>query len=154
VAIAASLAAALLVVFTLWLSRPTDSLASEIAAHVEHEPNSWNRTQPIPTAELEAVLRKSGVKMGLGLGPVVYASSCWFRGRFVPHLVVATPSGPVTVMVLKNEQVRKEQPFNEEGFSGLLVPAARGSVAILSRTPMELEQPARDVLRALQAAHD
>ncbi len=77
--------------------------------------------------------------------PIVYASSCWFRGHFVPHVVVTTKHGPVTVMILLHEKITATQQFNEDGFAGLLVPAHTGSVAVLSRTPMDLEQPAADV---------
>jgi hypothetical protein len=127
-------------------------LAGEIVAHVEGEPNSWHETNLVPAEKLDAVLRKSGVKLGTGMEPVVYASSCWFRGHFVPHVVVTTKHGPVTVMILLNEQVTVAQQFNEDGYSGLLVPASTGSVAVLSRTPMALEKPAADVVHALQSA--
>ncbi len=153
VAFAASVAAALIVGFTLWLSRPPESLAAEIVTHVKGEPNSWHQTQPVGTDRLEAVLRKSGVRLGDGMQPVVYASSCWFRGHFVPHFVVMTKNGPVTVMILMNEKVTAPQQFNEEGYAGLLVPVRTGSVAVLSRTPMSLEQPASDVVKALQSAN-
>jgi hypothetical protein len=149
-AFAASIAAALVIGTTLWLSRPSDSLAAEIVTHVEGEPDSWHQTQPVPAEKLDAVLRKSGVKLGSGMGPVVYASGCWFRGHFVPHVVVTTKDGPVTVMILIHEHIKATQPFNEDGFSGLLVPAPTGSVAVLSRTPMGLERPAAEVVRALQ----
>jgi hypothetical protein len=152
-ALAASIAAALVVGGTLWLSRPAASLAAEIVTHVEGEPNSWQKTQPVPVEQLDAVLRKSGVKLGSGMEPVVYASSCWFRGHFVPHVVVSTKHGPVTVMILLHERVDAAQQFNEDGYAGMLVPARTGSVAVLSRTPMNLEQPAADVVRALQSAN-
>jgi len=152
-AFAASVVAALVIAFTLWLSRPPESLAAEIVTHVKGEPNSWQKTEPVSTDRLDAVLRKSGVKLGEGMQPVVYASSCWFRGHFVPHFVEMTKDGPVTVMILLNEKVNAAQQFNEEGFSGLLVPVRNGSVAVLSRTPMSLDQPARDVAKALQAAN-
>jgi hypothetical protein len=152
-AFAASVAAALVVAFTLWLSRPPESLAAEIVTHVKGEPDSWQQTQPVAADRLGAVLRKSGVKLGGGMQPVVYASSCWFRGHFVPHFVVLTKDGPVTVMILLNEKVTAAQQFNEEGYSGLLVPVRTGGVAVLSRTPMSLEQPARDVVKALQSAN-
>ena len=151
-AFAASVAAAVVVGATLWLSRPPTSLAAEIVAHVEGEPDSWHKIESVPAEQLEAVLRKSGVKLGTGMEPVVYASSCWFRGHFVPHVVVTTKHGPVTVMILLHEQVSAAQQFNEDGYSGLLVPASTGSVAVLSRTPMALEQPAADVVHALQSA--
>jgi hypothetical protein len=153
-AIAASLAAGLVMALALWLSRPTESLAAEIVTHVEGEPDSWARKAAVPTAELGAVLAKSNVKVGPGMAPVVYASSCWFRGHFVPHLVVSTTAGPVTVIILKYERINAQQTFNEAGFSGLLVPAPTGSVAILSRTPMALAAPAAEVVRALAAANN
>ncbi len=151
-ALAASMAAASVAALVLWLSRPPESLAAEIVKHVEGEPNSWSKTEPVAIDHLKAVLRKSSVRLGPGMESIVYASPCWFRGHFVPHLVVMTQGGPVTVMVLVHEKVSAPQQFNEAGFSGLLVPASTGSVAVLSRTPMPLDQPASEVVKALQAA--
>jgi hypothetical protein len=151
-AFSASLAAALVAGLVLWLSRPVDSLAAEVVTHVEHEPDSWTETHSVSREEIQAVLRKSGVKLGPGMEPVVYASACRFRGHYVPHLVVSTPHGPVTVMILLNERVSRPQQFNESGYSGLLVPAPTGSVAVLSRKPMELDGPAREVVDALRSS--
>jgi len=148
-ALAASVAAALVIGSVLWLSRPPATLAAEIVTHVQGEPNSWAKTEPLAADKLDAVLRKSGVHLGSAMQPVVYASSCWFRGHFVPHVVVTTKDGPVTVMILLHEQVNAAQQFNEDGYSGLLVPAGTGSVAVLSRTPMNLEKPAATVVHAL-----
>ena len=152
-ALAASVAAALVIGSVLWLTRPPESLAAEVVAHVEGEPNSWQKTETVPGEKLDAVLRKSGVNLGPGMPPVVYASSCWFKGHFVPHVVVTTPHGPVTVMILLHEQVNGAQRFEADGYSGLLVPARNGSVAVLSRTPMKLDEPAADVVRALRTAN-
>jgi hypothetical protein len=151
-ALAASIAAALVVGGILWLSRAPESLAAEIVTHVEGEPHSWEKTEPITTERLDAVLRKSGVNLGSAMLPVVYASSCWFRGHYVPHVVVTTKDGPVTVMILLHERVSATQQFAEAGYSGLLVPATTGSIAVLSRTPMNLEKPAANVIHALQTA--
>jgi hypothetical protein len=151
-ALAASVAAALVVGGVLWLSRPPESLAAEIVTHVEGEPNSWEKTEPVAAEKLDAVLRKSGVNLGSGMLPIVYASPCWFRGHYVPHVVVTTKDGPVTVMILVHEHVKAAQQFNDAGYSGLLVPAPTGSVAVLSRTPMNLEKPAANVVHALETA--
>ena len=151
-AFAASVAAALTIGGVLWLSRPPESLAAEIVTHVEGEPHSWERTEPVTPEKLDAVLRKSGVNLGSGMQPVVYASSCWFKGHYVPHVVVTTKDGPVTVMILLHERVNTARQFKEDGYSGLLVPAVNGSVAVLSRTPMNLEKPAASVVHALQTA--
>jgi len=153
-AFAASVVAGLVAALVLWLSRPPESLAAEIVKHVEGEPNSWSQTEPVTREHLISVLRKSRVRLGPGMPSVVYASSCFFRGHFVPHFVVATDDGPVTVMILAHENISKPQPFNEDGLSGLVVPTSGGSVAVLSRTPMQLEKPASSVVKALQAAAD
>jgi hypothetical protein len=69
-------------------------------------------------------------------GIVSYANSCSFRGYVVPHLVIQTGSGPVTVMVLVHENVAKSVPFDEQGYRGVIVPVpGHGSLAVLTRAP-------------------
>jgi hypothetical protein len=54
----------------------------------------------------------------------------------VPHLVVQTAAGPVTVMVLVHESVRRDVNFNEHGYRGMIVPVRdHGSLAVLEHTP-------------------
>ena len=65
--------------------------------------------------------------------PVVYAMACPFRGRRVPHLVVQTSAGPLTVMLLAHEKVAERTEFSEHGYRGVLLPAGSGAVAVLSR---------------------
>ena len=43
----------------------------------------------------------------------------------VPHLVVQTEMGPVTVMVLVHESVAKPVPFEEQGYRGVIRARAR-----------------------------
>ena len=65
---------------------------------------------------------------------VSYAQSCFFRNHDVPHLVVQTEQGPVTVMVLAHENLKKAEHFNEQGYRGMIVPMpGHGSVAIITR---------------------
>ena len=65
--------------------------------------------------------------------PVVYAMTCPFHGRRVPHLVVQTAAGPVTVMLLANERSATRQEFSEGDLHGVLLPAGGGTVAVLTR---------------------
>ncbi len=150
-ALAASLVVALGVGAALWTSRPTNSLAAEVVAHMAEEPFSWSRADRLPQDAIDAVLRHGGVALDAGSTDVVYANACEFRGRAVPHLVVSTAEGPVTVIVLRGERVKSAVRFEEGGYSGVLVPAARGSLAVLvqgTAPPSRLD----DVSRRLQAA--
>jgi uncharacterized protein DUF3379 len=134
-AMAASVLLALVVAGGLWLSAPGPSLAAAVVTHMAGEPQAWRRTDvPVPTPALLDVLRNSSLSLGAGAGVVSYAASCEFRGHRVPHLVVQTESGPVTVMVLVHEHVPKTVQFDEQGYRGVIVPVAgHGSLAVLTR---------------------
>jgi hypothetical protein len=134
-AMAASVLLALVVAGGLWLSIPDRSLAADVVTHMAGEPQAWRRTDvPVSSGALQDVLRDSHLRLAPGASLVTYAASCLFRGHRVPHLVIQTESGPVTVMVLVHEHVSKSMPFDEQGYRGVIVPVAgRGSIAVLTR---------------------
>ena len=132
-ALAAGAALATFLVIALWLLRPTDTLAKDVVQHVRGEPGSWQATQGVSAVELQGALENAGVALNVTSDKVVYAQSCWFRGHYVPHLVLQTAQGPVTVMILRHDRVRGPQSFNEAGFSGVILPAQHGSIAVLAR---------------------
>lgn len=129
-ALAASVALAILAGGGLWFLRPQPALAAEVVEHVRHEGGSWQAHEVLAPAAIADVLQKAGVQFDASL-PVVYASACPFRGRRIPHLVVQTANGPMTVMLLAHEKVASRQEFSEGGFQGVLLPAGEGSVAVL-----------------------
>lgn len=134
-AIAASLIGGIGIATFLWLGTAQPTLAAAVVAHMAHEPGAWKPSDAqVTQPELDAVLKDAGVRLLPGMGRVSYAQSCAFRSRTVPHLVVQTPSGPVTVMVLAHEHVAAAQHFNEQGYQGMLVPVAgHGSIAVIMR---------------------
>jgi hypothetical protein len=132
-ALAASVLLAVVVASFVWLSFPRATLASDVVAHARHEPDSWAASvADVPSSTIADLLRGSSVAAEPQLGRVSYAHSCWFRGHFVPHLVVQDESGPVMVLVMTEEQVMGRIEFSEQGYSGVLLPARRGSIAVLA----------------------
>ena len=131
-ALAASVVLALLVAGGFWFLNPQPALAGEVAEHVVHEAGSWDMQEPLPASAVSEVLRQAGVEFDTSM-PVVYAMACPFRGRRVPHLVVQTSAGPLTVMLLAHEKVAERTEFSEHGYRGVLLPAGSGAVAVLSR---------------------
>jgi len=150
-AIAASVLIAVVVAGSLWLAVPGPSLAADVVTHMAGEPEAWQTTDvPVPGSDLSAVLNDSHLRLKPDVGVVSYAQSCQFRGHHVPHLVVQTASGPVTVMVLVHEPVRTTTQFDEGGYRGVIVPmAGHGSLAVLTRgestDPKTVEQVAARV---------
>jgi hypothetical protein len=138
-AMAASVLMAFVVAGGLWVSAPGPSLAADVVTHMSEEPQAWRRTDvPVPSSKLEDVLRDSHLRLATGPGTamVSYANSCEFRGHHVPHLVIQTEAGPVTVMVLVHESSPKPVRFDEQGYRGVIVPVAgHGSLAVLTRGP-------------------
>ena len=134
-AAAASVLVGVVLVGGLWLAAPGPSLAADVVEHMTGEPDAWARTQEsVPQAELDQVLSSSQVRLKATAGLVTYSHSCLFRGHLVPHLVVQTEAGPVTVMVLANESVKTTLRFNQHGYQGVIVPVpGHGSLAVLER---------------------
>jgi hypothetical protein len=133
-ALAASILLGAAIVGGVWLSLPQPSLAAAVVAHMAGEPEAWQRTEAVAQPELAGVLKDSKLRLKPDAGVVSYASSCAFRGHRVPHLVVQTAKGPVTVMVLVHESARQVTPFDSEGYRGTIVPVpGHGSIAVLMR---------------------
>lgn len=148
-ALAASVAGVAILVGLLWAGFPRQSLASAVVAHMAHEPDAWSTTAVLAEAEIDEVLARSRVRLAHDLAGVTYANSCWFRGRHVPHLVVQTTDGPVTVLVLPEEPVEQSIQFGEAGYRGTLLPAPRGSIAVLARDEADVKQVASRLMAAI-----
>jgi hypothetical protein len=148
-ALAASLVLALLVGGGAWLFRPSSALAADIVEHVEHEPGSWLGHEPVSPEVLAAVLARAGVRYDARL-PVTYASPCPFRGHIVPHLVVQTGHGPLTVMVLEHVKSVAEGKFTEGKYRGIVLPAGSGSIAVVAPKGQEFDGALKDVLEGVR----
>ena len=148
-ALAASIVAGVLVGTLLWVGGPRNTLAQDVVAHMDHEPDALVVTTPADDAVLGRVLERGGIRLRPEVGTVSYANSCRFRGRTVPHLVVQTDRGPVTVMVLRHERLDAPVRFAEHGFSGTIVPAGPGSIAVIGAGDAELEQVTERVVAAV-----
>lgn len=150
-AAAASVAAACLLGLLLWLSAPRETFAEQLVAHVEGEPQALVRTaEAVEAARLDEILARSGVRLKAGADKISYAMSCRFRGRDVPHLVVQSDQGPVTVLLLAQERsVKRRQVFREGGFQGIVMPAPRGAVAVLGQDA-HVEQVAERFLQSVE----
>jgi hypothetical protein len=153
-AMAASVLLATAVAAGLWLSVPRSSLASDVVTHMREEPDAWRRTDvPVPGRALQDVLRDSHLRLTAQAGVVSYANSCAFRGHRVPHLVVQTESGPVTVMVLVHERVSEPVEFDEQGYRGVIVSVpGHGSLAVLTRGPTPGLETTLHIARRVQGS--
>jgi len=95
------------------------------------------------------VLAKAGVRYDVRL-PVTYASPCQFRGHIVPHLVVQTDHGPLTVMVLAHVKSDTKETFSEGKYRGIVLPAGSGSIAVVAHKGQEFDGDLEAVLEGVR----
>jgi len=154
-ALAASIVGGVLIGTLLWVGAPRDSLAQDLLEHLDHEPEALVATKrPEEEAVLGKVLERGGIRLRPDAPLVSYASSCRFRGHTVPHLVVQTTDGPVTVMVLRNERPASPVRFAEQGHAGRIVPAGPGSIAVIGGDGADLDEIVARVLAAVEWLDD
>lgn len=149
-ALAASLVIGILVAATLWVSYPAPTLASEVMGHVGHEPGAWLASEPLAADAVEAVLAPSGLRLRGETGKVTFAKRCFVERHWVPHLVVQTANGPVTVLVLAHRQIEALVHIDGQEFTGVVLPAPRGSIAVVGRNVSGLDDIARQVFEAVE----
>lgn len=147
-AVAASIVIGLSVGLALWISSPRISLAREVIGHVANEPSAVIGTSPVAPAALDGVLDPEGARLRPGLGDVTFAMRCLFEGHVVPHLVVRTAAGPVTVLLLRHRNVSEPTRVEEQGYVGVVLPAPRGSIAIVGQQE-DLDGIAQKVFEAV-----
>lgn len=149
--IAASLVASVTLAASIWIASTRESFAEQIVTHTDHEAFSIVRTDERVDEHVVAdILRKAGLSLRADAVDVSYASSCPFRGHTVPHLVVQTEDGPVTVLMLTEEKPAEQmERFEEGGYEGVIVPAPRGVLAVLGKD-VPVEQAAKKLLGAIQ----
>ncbi len=133
-ALAASVLLAAGLGLALFVGRSGDALAKQVVTHVLEEPMDWAHMQPLSRSAVTYALRKTGVELDSPTGQVVYAQACWFGEHVVPHLIVRTPRGEATVLLLADERVWKQRRFEQDGLRGILLPARQGAIAVLAQS--------------------
>ena len=149
-AIAASLVAGIAAGSVLLVLAPRASVAREVMGHVTREfGESMVPTTPLASAAVSEVLGPDGMRLDSSAGDVTFAARCLFDGRVVPHLVVRTPEGPVTVLVLRHRSIGKPLHIDEQGYDAVVMPAPRGAIAVVGRDIADLDGVAKKVFDAV-----
>lgn len=148
-ALAASMLLGLGIGAGLWLAYPRNSPELGLVSHVKHEPAALAGAAAVDPAELAQVLAPFGVALGDDAGPVTFAKRCYWDSQWVPHLVVRTASGPVTVLLALHRPLVEARRFDVDGYAGIMLPAPRGSVVVMGREVPGLPAIAEQVFSAV-----
>jgi hypothetical protein len=155
-AAAAAVVLAVAVGVGLWQYRQNSPamLGKALVAHVMNplESDALDPERPVirDASFVTGVLSQTGIRLRGSMDDISYARACPFRGKMVAHLVIRGQDGPVTVLLLPHVHVTKPTHFNEEGFVGVIVPAGKGSIAIIANNPTPMMPIAHEFMKMVQ----
>jgi hypothetical protein len=88
--------------------------------------------KPADRAVLERVATGLGVALPGQLGEIRYVGTCPFAGGTAHHVLVKTPLGKATLLLMPKRPLASRVVASANGFEAAIVPARGGAVAIVS----------------------
>ena len=127
-----------------------DSLADQVLAHVSHEPSALRVTdQAVSDERLYKVVPANIAEMDHSAGLITFANTCPINGHDVPHLVIQGEHGPITILLMPNENVGAAVTLNNTDSHGVILPVGDGSIAIVGARDENLENVRKQVLQSV-----
>lgn len=140
-ALAASLVLGTTVGIGGYVSQRDDPLArAGIDFVIDQEVHAILTSGPSDVAALHSVARALNVQIPQ-VGEVRYIGTCPFQGTIAHHVVIMTPQGKATLLLLPEKPVNGKARASARGLRAVVAPAGAGSVAIIADGGLErLEQ--------------
>lgn len=150
-ALAASVLLALGLVSLSLTSRVEESrLSEEFVALVNGAPNALTARGPVTSGQISEALEAAGLDLAGEIGEVTFAGRCIVRGKLAGHIVVKGDTAPVTVFLIKDRLVSDRATIRSNHYSGFVVPAGVGTIAIVSAPGEPLERLEAEVRSAVR----
>ena len=126
------------------------SLGEEVLAHLDHEPAALVvSTTRVSDERLIKAVPASVAHMDHSAGLITYAQSCEINGKTVPHLVIQGELGPVTILLMPDEEIAAAQTLDGDNVHGVILPVGNGSIAIIGAREEPLERIEKSVLSSV-----
>jgi hypothetical protein len=129
---------------------PHDSLAAEVLAHLDHEPQAMRIVDaPVADERLRRTVPANMAVFDRDESLITYARICVINGKKVPHLVVQGQHGPVMILLMPDEKVVDVTPVEGESVHGLIIPVGDGSIAVVGDREEALEPIRKNVVDSI-----
>lgn len=116
-ALAASIAFAVGVSFTLWQQQSYIDLTAQSLAHVYHEgPHALQANENFSLQQVNVKLAQYGAHLSKDIGQIYYANHCEFDKVKSLHMVMQGQHGRVTVFVVPHHKGYQAQDTYSDGF--------------------------------------
>ncbi len=118
------------------LSNEPSPMARSVIAHVISEPSVFELDEQVPENAVQLAFAQLGGRLEGSLGEVRHLGVCNIDGKLVHHLLVQTPDGQATLMLVPGEAL-KGGAHSEQGYTATFIPLPKGSLGIVTRSPEE-----------------
>lgn len=126
-----------------------ESLAEEIVAHFDHHQAGLKVTNVgVSERTLANVVEDNVEEMDIGL--ITYATSCDINGHSVPHLVIQGERGPITILLLPDENIGSAVALEGIGVTGVILPVGNGSIAIIGNRDEPMENIQEQIVNSVK----
>lgn len=98
---------------------------------IDQEVEAILTSKPSDPAALQSVARSLNVQIPQ-MGEVRYIGTCPFQGTIAHHVVIMTPEGKATLLLLPEKAVGGKARASARGLRAVVAPAGAGSVAIIA----------------------
>jgi hypothetical protein len=126
------------------------SLADQVLAHVDHEPAALLPSSvAVDDGKLETVVPKNIATMNHDSGLITFAETCPINGKPVPHLVIQGKRGPITIILMPDEEISENKDLEGASVFGYLLKVGSGSIAIIGERDEQLEDVRKNIVSSV-----
>jgi len=115
------------------LSNTPSPMARSVIAHVVSEPGIFALRDQVPANAVQLAFAQLGGALEGSLGEVHHLGTCMLEGKLVHHLLVETPDGEATLMLVPGEAL-DAGAHSEQGYTAAFIPLPKGSLGIVTRS--------------------
>ena len=120
----------------VWRVRERDALERELLDYLAAWPAPAVISSAMATADINSLLRPKSIEVDAAAMSARVAKPCVVRGKDAVHLVVELEGRLLSVVILPAEAIGESRTVRGKGLQGTIVPAERGSVAVVASDAM------------------
>jgi len=139
-AVAASFILAIGIMVGVQLNPINEPVGQLVLSHVNNETKHLHDRLNVKQTRVQEIFSELNMKVSASLGTVNFAGNCDIRNKQKgAHIVLQGKNGPVTVLIMPAEKVTTRHAIADNRFHGVIIPAQRGSFAIVGNHNEALE---------------
>jgi hypothetical protein len=112
-----------------------EELAESFVAHVLSEPDVLQANENVGLVRLERAFSRYGGQLSGTIGEVRHLGQCRIDGVLAEHILVRTPDGLATLILIPERRASLSRPLTRDGYAVVILPLRGGSLGIVTDSP-------------------